>query len=328
MDQNKLEVIAVGGGPAGISLAIECIELGMDPSKIIVFEKGEASIKAIRQFYPDKKMTLANYKNLPTETHGHLPCFPDLTKAETITYFDELIDRYKIDYRLNSEVSKIAKEAANFAVHVNQDVFRAKTVGIGIGILGRPNKPSYKIPLGLRSKVLFDLSSQNIQASKVLVIGGGDTSSEYCQILAAEGFDVSLAVRSDNLEKMMESNQKAVESLVANSRLRVMMNQSIKIIEDSGGRPKVVFEGERAHEEYDYVVFAIGGTTPTNFLKTVGIDCDDKNLPIAGESGETNIPGLYLLGDLVCGKTGGSIITAYNASFRTAKHILCFLNES
>ena len=121
---------------------------------------------------------------------------------------------------------------------------------------------------------------------------------------------------------MMESNQKAVESLAANSRLKLLMNRSVQNIEDAGGRPKVVYDGDRGSEEFDYVIFAIGGTTPTNFLKTAGIDCDDKNLPIFGESGETNISGLYLLGDLVCGKTGGSIITAYNASFRTAKHIV------
>jgi thioredoxin reductase len=43
--------------------------------------------------------------------------------------------------------------------------------------------------------------------------------------------------------------------------------------------------------------------------------------PVFDESGATNVPGLYLLGDLVVGTKGGSIITAFNSAVHAVKHI-------
>src|SRR4051812_38529959 len=110
-----MKAIIVGAGPAGIATAIELIEAGVSPKEILVLEKGPHSIDAIRKFYPDKKMTIANYKGLPTETLGHIPVFPDLTKAETIVYFDELIKKYALEVRFNSECFRVSpKPSAEF----------------------------------------------------------------------------------------------------------------------------------------------------------------------------------------------------------------------
>jgi thioredoxin reductase len=43
--------------------------------------------------------------------------------------------------------------------------------------------------------------------------------------------------------------------------------------------------------------------------------------PVFDEAGATNVPGLYLIGDLVVGKKGGSIITAFNSAVRAMKSI-------
>ena len=38
--------------------------------------------------------------------------------------------------------------------------------------------------------------------------------------------------------------------------------------------------------------------------------------PVFDEAGATNVAALYLIGDLVVGKKGGSIITAFNSAVR------------
>ena len=68
------------------------------------------------------------------------------------------------------------------------------------------------------------------------------------------------------------------------------------------------------------MIFALGGSTPTNFLHTMGIAFDADG-PVFNESGETNVEGLYLVGDLVVGKKGGSIITAFNSAVHAMKSI-------
>src|SRR6266851_5766623 len=58
--------------------------------------------------------------------------------------------------------------------------------------------------------------------------------------------------------------------------------------------------------QVDRVVYALGGTTPENFLKSVGIEFDGPH-PRLTESFATSVPGLFLAGDLTAGKRGGSI---------------------
>jgi thioredoxin reductase len=64
----------------------------------------------------------------------------------------------------------------------------------------------------------------------------------------------------------------------------------------------------------------------------LGIEFDDEG-PIFNEDGETNVAGLFLIGDLVVGKTGGSIITAFNSAVRAirricADHLSCPRSEA
>ncbi|MDB5036912.1 MAG: hypothetical protein JWQ35_440 [Bacteriovoracaceae bacterium] len=320
------KIVAIGGGPAGISLAIECIEMGISTKDILVLEKGSVPIDAIRKFYPEKKMTIANYKGLPTETHGHIPVFSDLTKAETLTYYDELIKKYNIQMEYNSEVSKVIKKSSSFEILVGHDIITADFVAIGIGILGRPNKPTYKIPNTLRQNILYDITSQKVEKMKVLVIGGGDTSSEYCQVLVEEKNQVTLAYRGEAFGRMMKSNSLAVERLQSTELLKVWLKCEIKEIQDQGGRPHVLFVDESKYQMdfFDKVIFSIGGTTPVNFLKTIGVEFSG-DWPKVGPNGDTNVPNLYLIGDLVAGKTGGSIIYAYNSAFRSATAIVASL---
>ncbi|MBN8555181.1 MAG: NAD(P)-binding domain-containing protein [Deltaproteobacteria bacterium] len=321
-----MKIIAIGAGPGGIATAIEAIEMGMKSEDILILEKGEVPIDAIRKFYPDKKMTIANYKGLPTSTEGHLPIFPDLTKAQTLIYFDDLIKKYNLQVKYKSEVHKVQKVGDGFEVFFNKEKVLGKTVAIGIGILGRPNKPSYKLPSSLRNHLLYDMTSQKISEHKVLVVGGGDTSSEYCQILVQENNDVTLVYRGAQFNRMMDQNAKAVDELSKSQKMKVFLNSDIKEIEDRDGKPFVISADETKFSSgaYDKVIFSIGGSTPLNFLMTTGIECEN-NWPKYGSSGETNLPGAYLVGDLAVGKTGGSIITAYNSAFRTVKHIQEYL---
>jgi thioredoxin reductase (NADPH) len=101
----------------------------------------------------------------------------------------------------------------------------------------------------------------------------------------------------------------------------ILRSSNIKEIEDEAGRPRIIFvETKHPTRIFDRVIFALGGTTPTNFLQTLGIAFNADG-PVFDEAGATNVAGLYLIGDLVVGKKGGSIITAFNSAVRAMKSI-------
>jgi len=105
------------------------------------------------------------------------------------------------------------------------------------------------------------------------------------------------------------------------NEVEILRASNIKQVEDEAGRPRVVFnEPEFPARTFERVIYALGGTTPTNFLRTLGIAFNDQG-PVFDEAGATNVTGLYLIGDLVVGKKGGSIITAFNSAVHAMKRI-------
>jgi len=104
-----------------------------------------------------------------------------------------------------------------------------------------------------------------------------------------------------------------------NNQARVLMETDIDSLEETEGKVLVNFKNLEA-ELFDRVIYALGGTTPTNFLKVIGIDFDGK-IPSLTENYETSIEGLYLIGDLGSGKKGGAIIHAFNSSHLAMKSI-------
>jgi thioredoxin reductase (NADPH) len=313
--------VIVGAGPAGIALGAEAVSAGIPPERILVLERGDAHSWSIRKYYPEAKLVTANYKGLPAVCTGVL-CLTDASKGQTLTYLDKAIADHRLDVRYNEPVHAIRPRDGRFLVETPKATYHTRTCAIAIGILGRPQKPDWPIPPALRARITFDVTSVSLRDVDVLVVGGGDSASEYAQYLVQEGCRVGLAYRGDTFHRMNEINRQSLESLEAQGKVRLLRKTSVARVEEKGGRPHVVFaEPGPPPETFDHLVLALGGTTPDNFLKTIRIDFDGA-APVLGNGYETSIPGLYLVGDLTAGRTGGSINTAFNSA-NEAMRALC-----
>jgi len=317
-------LIIIGAGPGGIALAAEAFASGINPSQILILEKGPTHNSAIRQLYPEKKLTTANYKGFAARCEGLL-CVRDMTKPETLQFFDKIISDYHVNIQLNAEVYGMRRPAeggARFLVESSQGVYESKVLACAIGIFGRPNKPKdYRLPPTLKERLLFDMTSQKIQNEAVLVVGGGDTAAEYVQYLRQQDNRITLSYRKADFTRLNQQNHEALFAMEQRGEVEILRSSNIKEIEDEAGRPRISFaELEDTGHTFDRVIFALGGTTPTNFLHTLGITFNGDG-PVFDESGATNVDGLYLIGDLVVGKKGGSIITAFNSAVRAMKSI-------
>ena len=319
------DLIIIGAGPGGIALAAEACASGVNQSQILVLEKGATHNSAIRQFYPDQKLTTANYKGFDARCEGLL-CVSDMSKSETIEFFDKVIADYRINIQLNAEVFGMRglnqEGAARFEVESSSGTYESRVLAIAIGILGRPNKPKdYRLLPSLKERLLFDMTSHPIQNEDVLVVGGGDTAAEYVQYLHQQLNRVSLSYRQAEFTRLSKQNHDALFAMEERNEVEILRGSNIKQVEDEAGRPRVVFvEPEFSTRTFERVIYALGGTTPTNFLRTLGIAFNDQG-PIFDEAGATNVTGLYLIGDLVVGKKGGSIITAFNSAVHAMKRI-------
>src|SRR6201988_3072473 len=118
------DLIIIGAGPGGIALAAEAFASGIDPSQMLILEKGPTHNSAIRQLYPEQKLTTANYKGFEARCEGLL-CVSDMTKPETIEFFDKVIADYQIKIQLNAGVFSrrpVDEEGARFRVEPSNGV--------------------------------------------------------------------------------------------------------------------------------------------------------------------------------------------------------------
>ena len=150
-------------------------------------------------------------------------------------------------------------------------------------------------------------------------LSGGDSASEYCQYLVQKNNAVTLSYRKQSFTRMNEINRESILALADRGEVKVMYGSEVLQVKDEGRKPSVVFKQEGT-QEFDYVVYALGGTTPEGFLRMLGIEFDGDE-PRMTEEYETNIPGMFLIGDLSAGTKGGSIIWAFNSANTAMKRI-------
>jgi thioredoxin reductase (NADPH) len=320
------DLIIIGAGPAGIALAVEARVWGFDPAGTLILEKSGGHNATIRHLYPEHKLTTANYKGFAPRCEGRL-CIDDMSKGDTLAYFDRAIDEHGVRIQYGAEVHAIrridAPATRRFRVESSTGSYEAALLAVAIGIFGRPNKPSgYRLPVGLKDRIMFGISSARVVNEHVLVVGGGDTAAEYVECLHRAGNRVTLSYRGPRFARLNGRNHAMMLSLEGGGEIEILLESNIDRIDVDAGRPHVVFRETKRYPSraFDRIVYALGGTTPTDFLRGLGIDFDDRG-PIVREGGETNVPGLFLLGDLVVGRAGGSINTACNSAVHAMRRI-------
>ena len=296
-------------------MAVEAEAAGVPVERILLLERAPEHSFTLKKYYPDEKLVTANYKGFEAACTGVM-CMPDLSKSETISYLDRSLQESGIHARYGETVHAIHRHEAtgHFTIHTDKGSYDTRIVAIAIGILGKPNKPDYQLPRSLKNRLLFDVTTVPITNSDVLVVGGGDSASEYCQYLVQRRNRVSLTYRRTDFSRMNNINRESLQALADRKAVELILGSNIAGIADALGRPEIRFKEDGTEPRtFDFVVYALGGSTPENFLKTIGIEFNG-DAPHLQEGHETSVPGLFLVGDLSAGPKGGSIIWAFNSA--------------
>ena len=171
---------------------------------------------------------------------------------------------------------------------------------ITIATGGRPTWPDIEgAELGIDSNGFFALTEQ---PKRALVVGAGYIAVELAGVLNGLGTDTKLAVRKhaplrnfdpvvcETLTNIM--NEDGVDILTESS--------PSKITKNADGSLTVYFQ--QGHQiETDCVIWAIGRTpaTDTINLELAGVKTDAKGYIPVDEHHQTNVKGIYALGDII-----------------------------
>ena len=317
MTDKIYDIVIIGGGPGGIGCAIEASAHKI--GEILLIEKTDNHSNTIRKFYKDNKRVDKDYKGQVTTLQGNVDFF-DGTKETTLDYFDDLLDTEKIDSMFNTEVEKMIRESDDLLhIHTSNGLIKTRNAVIAIGKMGKPNKPSYKIPPSIKAQVNFNLDKCSSN-EKVLVVGGGNSAAEYAYDLADQNNNVTLVYRKPEFSRLNDINEEILTKYNGEEKLRLRMNTDIESLENESGSVKVNYN-DGYSVLYDRVIYAIGGTTPVDFLKSCSVDVDENSKPIFDDHQETSAKCVYVAGDIAL-KSGGSIAIALNHGYHIVNNIL------
>ncbi|HCE80531.1 MULTISPECIES: NAD(P)-binding domain-containing protein [Thermodesulfobacterium] len=304
----RVKIAIVGGGPAGIACAIEAKAKGLEP--VVVLEKHKEVCYTISKFYKPGKRVDADYRDKNVKPIG-LCSFETETKEEFLERINSWIKQWNLDVRLNSEVTNVVKNNGSYEIWVKDEPkFLAEFVIIAIGIFCAPNKPEYPIPSELKNRVFFEPPDVALENKKILVVGGGNTAAEV-SLQFCEKNEVHLSYRRPSFFRINETNLNLLYQKEKEGKIKLLLGTDIIQIAPEGEKIKVFFK-DGMTGFYDVIIYCLGGTTPKNFLKKIGIEFDEKGNPILNEHLETNLPKIFLAGDLAV--KGGNILKAFNSA--------------
>jgi len=319
-------ILIIGAGPAGIATAVAAVEHGYSSDEILILEKSGEVAHMIASKYPDEKAVLANYKGKVAEPIGGLH-ISDMSKAAFMETMNKLVSDNNLNVRFHEQVKCITKlRNGQLSVKTNTDEHIADTVFLAIGTMATPRTLGVKVHEKVASKVFYDLQGLEKTLTKVLVVGGGDSAGEYAKILIDRGHNVSLSYRGKEFNRMIPANNDITLDIIKNGKLRFLESSNVSEVDHKDGKALVHFkEPQYESETFDAIVTALGTDRPTQYLQSIGIETVIEGQDIYNES---QMRGLFLVGDLGAGKKGGTINFAFNSARKAfEKAFSLYMNE-
>ncbi len=322
--EKVVDIAIIGAGPGGMASAIEAKLAGIE--NIIVVDKAATHNDMIHKFYKKGKRVDKDWMGRKAEFEGNVS-FEECSKEEYIKQMDDLLASHGVldKFVYDTEIWNAVKgEDGLFNINLGEnaqtgedEIVKAKNVIVSVGRMGKPNKPGYRFPRAIRARLNFNLSKV-VNGERVMIVGGGDTAGEYAYGLVElddmQDCTVTLNYRRAEITRMNPINTEMTTKYLENGKLLNKMGVDVESVEPEGAegeeRVKVNFT-DGSSEIYDRVVYALGGTSPKDFLVNSKIETGKWDEPLMDEKTmETNIKGLYTIGDVVTDQ--GSIALAFN----------------
>ncbi len=293
----QYDVIVIGGGPIGLTCAIEAEKTGLSH---LVLEKG---VLVNSLFYFPTNMTFFSTSNLleigdvPFIAHGDKP-----TRREALEYYRRVWQSWKLNVRLYERVQNVvASSDQSYQVNSDKGSYSTKHVIVATGFFDKEvklNVPGEDLP---KVKHYYDEAHPYI-GQKVMVVGAANSACDVALETYLKGSEVTMVIReSDIYEGVKYWIRPNIENRIKEGSITAYFDSTVKEIKPEEviiRTPKGVVTVSN-----DFVLAMTGYQPDYSLLERIGIATqeDKYRTPVYDEETlETNLPGIYLAG-VICG---------------------------
>lgn len=297
--KHSYDMVIIGGGPGGYTAALYAARAGLDT---VVLEK----------LSPGGQMALTsqidNYPGFEDGIDGFLLGENMRTGAERFGAKTELAEAYAVDLRANPKV-----------IETSDGTFYGKTVILATGATPRKLGIEGEQELvGRGVNYCAACDGMFYKGRTVAVVGGGNTAAADAMLLSRICKKVIVIHRRDTLRatKLYHAPLKNAENVEFcwNSTVCELLHAD-KL---TGVKVKHVQTGEETTIPCDGLFVSIGRMPATELVREQ-LTLDQSGYVIADESTETNIPGVFAVGDIRA-KALRQIVTAVSDGAAAAHH--------
>ncbi|KAF6040929.1 GSR [Bugula neritina] len=326
----KYDYLVIGAGSGGIASVRRAGEFGI---KGAVIEKGALGGTCVNVGCVPKKV-MFNTAMLAEQLHDHSD-YGFNTELKSFDWSvikksrDAYIKRLNGIYGNNLNKSNVdaihgeAKFVDSKVVEVGGDRYTADHILIAVG--GYPTVPN--IPgsqHGITSDGFFELETL---PKKCVVVGAGYIAVELAGILNALGSETHLLIRRNEVLRTFDEmvSQLLTEEIIKSGIHLHKQTQASKV-EKKSEDLLTITTNEGVIDDVDCLIWAVGRepNTAKLGLDTTGVKTDSKGHVIVDDYQNTNVPGIYAVGDVI----GKALLTPVAiAAGRRLAHRL-FNNES
>ncbi|MGQ9721807.1 MAG: NAD(P)/FAD-dependent oxidoreductase [Candidatus Jordarchaeum sp.] len=274
------DVIVIGGGPAGLTAAIQTAGRGLS---VAVFE-GKSWGGVLSTIYPNKK--ILNFPGLPDNTLGR----------DFVTNLLKQARDLGVDMK-NEFVSEVFPDKL---VKTAMGEYRARAVIIATGTMplacGIPGES--ELTKGDKSVYYYVTYPEKFMGKRVLVYGNGEQALESALALENIADKLTFAYK----EKDLVGIDRDVKTIKRSDRIKLLGKTELVKIEGEDTVEKVVLHDLDEDEDFDLVVdmvvLAVGMTPNTDIYGKLGVETDDRGFIKVDKEQRTNLEGIYAVGDV------------------------------
>ncbi len=299
------DLISIGGGSGGLSAAERAAKYG---ARCAVVEAGELGGTCVNLGCVPKKVmwNAANISHFLDDgvDYGFEVTRGDFNWARLKAKRDNLIagiNEWYENFLADSDIEHIQGRARFNDAHtleVDGEVYTADHIVIAPGarpiVLDAPGAE-----LGITSDDFFDLEAC---PGRVAIVGGGYISVELAGVLNALGCEVTILLRAHEdflpgFEAMLRES--LMEEIVADG-ISIHANTTIaSLVRQEDGSLDLTTDGNQKLTGFNELIWAVGRAPNTGGLnlEAAGVGLDKLGYITTDEYQNTNVPGIYALGD-------------------------------
>jgi thioredoxin reductase (NADPH) len=301
--EHDYDLVVIGGGPAGLAAAVYGASEGLHTLLVDSLAVGGQAAASSR---------IENYLGFPSGISG-----VELTSRALVQ-----ANKFGADISSPCEVVSLDCHDGHLHVHLsNGEDVHARAVVVASGARYR------KLPLEGWARyegagifyAATEIEARACSGRPVTVVGGANSAGQAALFLADSGSAVCLVVRGQDLAAGM--SRYLVDRVIADPRITVHTNSQVTELHGSASLEAitVTLNGEEPVREHCNGLFCFIGAEPaTDWLKGLAVDEDgfivtDRDIPDdergptwemlgrAPLSFETNVPGIFAVGDVRSG---------------------------